>query len=466
VKARKQTWKKYATGLRKDRTMAEYLIIGADAAGLSAASQIKRKEPSADIKVINKGRIISYGACGIPYVIAKDIESPEELIHFSPESFERERGIPVEIMKEAVSLAPEKCTVWIKNLLTGEMEAEEYGKLLIGTGASPRILPHVDYSLEGVFNLHNIEDLYRICAYLEEKRPRRAAVIGAGNIGLELTEALHRRGMDILLFEIMESPVAVWPRSVQKAAAKKIVEKGIRFFPQTGIDAVNKSGSSISIEAAGKQHTVDILFSVAGTKPCTDFCRDNLKTMDNGAITVDRKGRTSEKNVFAAGDCASAYHQVLNRIVYWPLGSTANKMGRIAGLNMCGGDISFPGVVGTQIFKFFELSMARTGLSLSEARREGMDVESISADRPDKSSYLPGAKTANVEITAEKGTGRLIGANVVCQGNAAQFIDTAAAAVFMGMKVEDLGWFDSAYSPPFAPVWTALVEAALKAAKI
>ncbi|MBN1225193.1 MAG: FAD-dependent oxidoreductase [Candidatus Aminicenantes bacterium] len=446
--------------------MAEYLIIGADAAGLSAANQIKRKIPKADIRIINKGRIISYGACGIPYVISGDIESPDKLIHFTPDSFERERGIPVEINKEAVGLLPEKHRVRIKNLITGEVEVEEYGKLLIGTGASPSKLPQLDYSQEGIFNLHDMEDLHRVLAYFDEKNPRRAAVIGAGNIGLELIEALHRREMEILLFDILEVPAANWPRAVQKAVEKKIIEKGIRFFARTSVDSIAASGSSISIEAGGREYTVDILFSVVGTKPSTDFCRNDLETLGNGAILVDKRGRTSEQDIFAAGDCATAYHKILNRIVYWPLGSAANKMGRIAGLNMCGQDISFPGVVGTQIFKFFELSLARTGLDPAGAEKEGMAAESFSAARVDKADYYPGAKTAYVEITVEKNTGRLIGATAVCENNAAQAIDTAAAAIFMGMKVADLGWFDSAYSPPFAPVWTALVAAALQAARI
>ena len=446
--------------------MVEFLIIGADAAGLSAAIQIKRKLPEAGIRVINKGRFISYGACGIPYVISGDIVSPEKLIHFTPESFAHDRGIRVETNREAVSLSPGDRTAQILNLQTGEVETESYGKLLIATGANPKRLPHLDYSHEGIFNVHDIEDLQSICTYLDEKKPSRAAVIGAGNIGLELVEALHKKKMEVSLFEALEAPASNWPRAVQKAVEDKIIEKGILFLKQTAIEAVTKEGRVFTIKTGGKDYEADVLFSVIGTKPSTEFCRQKLKTLDNGAILIDQKGRTAEKDIFAAGDCATVHHRLLGRSVYWPLGSVANKMGRIAGMNMSGEDIAFPGVVGTQIFKFFELSLARTGLSAAEAEKQGMDVESFSAARTDKASYFPGVKMANVEITVDKATGRLIGANVVCEGNSAPVIDTAAAAITTGMEVTDLAWFDSAYAPPYAPVWTALISAALTAARL
>jgi len=446
--------------------MKDYLIIGADAAGLSAAVQIKRKKPQASLRVINKGPIISYGACGIPYVLSGDIESPDKLIHFTPESFEHKRGVAVEINMEAVALLPEEHIVQIKNVLTGEITSEEYGKLLIGTGAVPTRLPFLDYEMEGIFNLHTIEDLQRIIDYIHAKSPERAAVIGAGNIGLELAEALDKLGLDIHIFEVKDTPVAHWPPLIQKAAQNKIREKGIRFSAETAVESVTKKGSVLKITAGGKDYETDILFSVVGTRPATDFCRDKLETLDNGAICVDDKGFTSDQDIYAAGDCATVYHKVLGRCVYWPLGSAANKMGRIAGFNMTGQDIAFPGIVGTQIFKFFELSLARTGLSPEEAKKEGIEVDIVSASRPDKASYYPGVVDADVELIIDTSAGRLIGANVVCEGNAAMTIDTAAAAIYSGMTVRDLAWFDSAYSPPYAPVWNALISAAFNALNI
>jgi len=445
--------------------MADYLIIGADAAGLSAAVQIKRRQPQASIKVINKGRIISYGACGIPYVLSGDIASAADLIHFTPESFENQRGIPVIINREATAVFPEEYSVEVKNLETGQTSRETYKKLLIATGAHPHSLPVIDTAQDGIFSLHTIEDLRRILDFLQDKKPETAAVIGAGNIGLELVEALHRRGIKILLFDIAETPASAWPPSIRRAIVGKLKEKEIFFSGKTTVNAVERKGRSFVLETSSGQFSADILFSVVGTKPATEFCGSSLDTMSNGAIKIDRRGRTSAEDVYAAGDCASVFHQILERNVYSPLGSTANKMGRIAGLNMAGGSVEFPGIIGTQIFKFFELSLAKTGLSLEEAERENREAQVFSAERPDKAGYYPGAEKVSVEIVCEKNTQELIGATAICMGNAALFMDPAAVAIFSKMKASELAWFDFAYAPPYAPVWNALLSSALKAAK-
>ncbi len=447
--------------------MVDFLILGADAAGLSAAVQIKRRLPDSEIRVISKGRIISYGACGIPYVISGDIPTPQKLVHNTPESFERTRGIPVRIRHEAMGVFPQEHSVEIRDLDTGETYRETYGKLLIGTGAQPVVLPFIDYALEGVFNLHTIEDLERVLLFLEEKKPRRAAIIGAGNIGLELAEALFRRGLRVQMFDIQPEPAFLWPSMIRKAVTAKIREKEIEFLGGTAIRSLERRNGRLVLTAQDNaSFEADVVFSVVGTTPATGFCRDTLNTKKNGAIITDRHGQTCEPDIYAAGDCASVYHCLLDRNVYFPLGSTANKMGRIAGINMSGGDIEFPGVIGTQIVKFFELSLAKTGLSQEEAEKEGFRVRRYSAARLDKASYYPGAEQAKVEIVCEDDSSVLLGAVAVSEANAVQFIDAAAVAVFAGMDIRDLAWFDSAYAPPFAPVWNALISAALKASKV
>jgi NADPH-dependent 2,4-dienoyl-CoA reductase/sulfur reductase-like enzyme len=442
---------------------SDYLIIGADAAGLSGASQIKRLKPHASIRVINKGKFISYGACGITYVISGEISSPQKLLHFTPESFKKSRGIEVETRREAVAIFPAEHAVEIRNLETGEVTRERYGKLLIATGAAPKILPFLDYKQEGILKVHDIEDLVRVLAYLEERKPRRAAIIGAGNIGLELTEALHKRGIAVLLFEVLPEPGALWPPLIRKAILKKIDERGVIFLPQTAVDHVVRRDDTFVLETGGRTFEADAVFPVPGTAPATGFCRGRLDLEKNGAVRADRRGQTSDPDIYAAGDCASVYHRILGRNVYAPLGSTANKMGRLAGANMAGTETLFPGIVGTQIMKFFELSVAKTGLSLEEAREEGLRVKAFTASRTDKAPYYPGASAAEVEIICEEGSGKIIGAQAAVEGNAAQFIDPAAVAVFTGMTVRDLGWYDAAYAPPYAPVWNALVAAAQKA---
>ncbi|NIM91852.1 MAG: FAD-dependent oxidoreductase [Candidatus Aminicenantes bacterium] len=446
--------------------MVEFMIVGADAAGLSAAIQVKRKRPDASIKVINKGKTISYGACGIPYVLSGDIESVEKLIHFTPQSFKEKRGIPVEISREATDIFPEEHEIEIKNLETGAQYMEKYKKLLLGTGAVAKELPFLDYTQDGIYNVHDLEDLREILAFLEKKKPQKAAIIGAGNIGLEIAEALHTLGKEILLFEILEAPVANWPAIVQEAVQKKIQEKGIQFFGKMCIKEVKREKEAFSIRTERQEFKAGVIFTAVGIRPATDFCGNKIKKMKNGALLIDQRAQTSEKDIYAAGDCASVFNKVLRRNVYSPLGSTANKLGRIAGLNMTGEKIKFPGIAGTQIFKFFELSLAKTGLSLEEAQQEGIEAEAFSARRTDRAGYYPGAKKVQVEIVCEKKSEKIIGTSVVGEGNAAQFVDPAAVAVLSEMPIEDLAWFDAAYTPPYAPVWNALVSAGFKAAKL
>ncbi len=445
--------------------MLDFFILGADAAGLSAALQIKRKLPQANIKVINKGSIISYGACGIPYVLSGEISSASDLIHFTPEKIGERRGISVEINKEAIDIFPDEHRVLVKDLKTQESYQETYNKLLIATGALPKRLSFLDQRTDGVFDVHDIIDLQNILAFMEKRKPKKVAIIGAGNVGLELAEAMHAQGKEVALFEILENPVMTFPPTVQNSVLKKIAEKGIQYFGKTSIESVEKAGEKFVLHTASQSFDTDMIFSVVGIEPATGFCRDKLEKFPNGALIIQRTGQTSHNDIYAAGDCATAFHKVVQKNVYFPLGTAANRMGRIAGLNMAGENMLFPGILGTQIFKFFELSLAKTGLSQEEALREGEKTEMFSARRLDKAGYYPGASKAFVEIVCSQESGRMLGASVVCEGNAAQFIDPAAVAIFCGMSVKDLGWFDSAYTPPFAPVWNALVSAALKAVR-
>jgi CoA-dependent NAD(P)H sulfur oxidoreductase len=442
--------------------MSDFFIIGADAAGLSAAVQIKREKSDASLKVINKGKIISYAACGIPYVISGDIEAPEKLMHFTPETFEKKRGILVETQKEATDIFPEEKSVEIKDLKSGRIYKEKYKKLLIATGAVPNRLPFIDYDEQGIFSLNNLEDLKDILQYIKDFKPKRAAVIGAGNIGLELAEGLVSRGIEIHIFEIFPEPAMNWSPLVRDAVKKKITEKKIKFSGDTSVKEVLKTKKGFTVKTEDESYEFDMVFSVVGTKPATEFCSDKLEKLDNGALIINRKGNTSEKDIYSAGDCASIYHRILDRNVYFPLGSTANRMGRVVGLNMSGKDILFPGIVGTQIFKFFELSLANTGLGREEADKEGIQTEESSAVRMDKAGYYPGAKKSEVRIVYDKSSGRIWGASAVSESNAAQLIDPIAVAVFAGLSVEELGWFDAAYTPPFAPVWNAWISASLK----
>ena len=448
--------------VRKEGTMNDYTIIGADAAGLSAAVQIGRIHSGSLIRIINKGSTISYGACGIPFVIGRDISDPANLIHFTPESLETTRGLKVDVKKEVVDIDPARREIQVKDLGNGEIKNEGFRKLLIATGAVPRRLPFLDYEQEGVFNVHTIPDLEKIETFIKNIKPQRAGVIGAGFIGLELCEALTKRGVEVVLLEALDAPIAPWPESAKSAIVKKLKERRLNFFPKTFVREVQTKEGVFHLQTDDKTFECDMIFSVVGTSPATVFCGRHFDTLKNGALQIDASCRTSIADIFAAGDCASVNHLVLDRPVYMPLGSTANKLGRIAGMNMAGNNILFPGIVGTQIFKFFDLSLAKTGLSREEAEQEGREAVTYSATRLDRAGYYPGAEKVKMELTFDKASQQLVGALVICRGNAAQHIDPAVVAVTGKMQISDLAWLDAAYSPPFAPVWNVLVSAAFK----
>lgn len=442
--------------------MPQYTIIGADAAGLSAAVQIKRTHPGASIRILNKGADISYGACGIPFVIGGNIEEIESLIHFTPDSFEKKRGMTVDVEKEVIELSPSSKELSIKDLRSGAVEKESFTNLLIATGAEPKRLPFLDYESEGVFCVHTIPDLRGIITYIERKRSQRAAVIGAGFIGLELCEALTRRGMQVTVLEALDSPIAAWPKTAKTAVMNEMTKRSVQFFLRTFVSDVQKTQQIFRLQTDERTLEADVIFSVVGTIPAVSFCGSQFDKLPNGALLVDTQGRTSVPDIYAAGDCVGVKHLLTGKPVYMPLGSTANKMGRIAGMNMAGKNVTFPGIVGTQIFKFFDLSLAKTGFSREEAEQEGWDAAAVSVTTPDRAGYYPGASPVRMEITFEKDSHRLLGALVVCRENAARFIDPAAVALTGRMTLEDLAWLDAAYTPPFAPVWNALMRAAFK----
>ncbi|MCJ7680119.1 MAG: FAD-dependent oxidoreductase, partial [Candidatus Aminicenantes bacterium] len=313
-----------------------------------------------------------------------------------------------------------------------------------------------------IFTVHTIPDLEKITDFLDRRQPKKAAVIGAGFIGLELGEALTKRGIQVVMLEALDAPIAAWPEMARNAVVKKLMEQRLVFLPRTSILEVQKKDQVFHLRTDDKTIESEVVFSVVGTTPATEFCGRHFDMLKNRALQIDAFCRTSIPDIFAAGDCASVNHLLLPGPVYMPLGSTANKLGRIAGLNMAGKNIRFPGIAGTQIFKFFDLSLAKTGLSREEAEREGMEAVTFSAARMDKAGYYPGADNVEMQLTFEKASNTLIGALVVCRGNAAQFIDPAAVAVTGKLRIAALAWLDAAYTPPFAPVWNVLVSAAFK----
>lgn len=427
------------------------LVIGGVAAGLSAAARARRIDPSLEILVLEKGAAISYGACGLPYYLEGRIQELNDLVLYTPESFQKARNITVRTGAQVTAIAHARREVVL------ERERVHYDRLVIATGARPLArLPGAEQP--HVFHLHTLGDAARLKQYLADRRPRRAVVIGAGYIGLEAADALRRNGLAV---SIVESGPWVLHREDAEltAAVRQHLEKfQVELHCNTPVEAIEPD------RVAGLP--CDLVILAAGLQPNVELAAEaGIERGRTGAIRVDERMETNLPGVYAAGDCAEANHLVMGRPVWIPLGTTANKMGRVAGANAAGQRERFPGVVGTSIVRVFDLGIGTTGLSEDQARKEGFQPVSARITAPSRAGYF-GGKAVSVQLVADRQSGRLLGASITGETGVAGRINVVATALHAHMRVEDFEQLDLAYSPPFAPVWDPLLIAAQQLVKL
>lgn len=423
------------------------LVIGGVAAGLSAAARARRIDPSLEIVVLEKGTDISYGACGLPYYLEGRVRRAEELIVHTPEYFRKERNIAVRTGARVVSISHPRREVTLDG-----GERVHYDRLVIATGARPRTKDFEGATLPPhVFTLHTLEDAERLKAYLCDKQPKQAVVVGAGYIGLEAADALRRNGMAVAVVEQGPHVLGRGDAELTKAVRERLERFRVELQLNTRISAVERR--ELVILATGLRPNVEI--AVEG----------GVEVGRTGAIRVDEHMETNLPGVFAAGDCAEAPHLVTGRPAYIPLGTTANKMGRVAGANAAGRRERFGGVVGTAILNIFGMGMAFSGLSVEQARREGFSPVAARIAAPSRPGYF-GGKPITVELVADAATRRLLGGSVWGEDGVEGRINVIATALHNRMRVEDLEQLDLAYAPPFATVWDPVLIAAQQLSKM
>ena len=423
------------------------LVIGGVAAGLSAAARARRIDPSLEIVVLEKGADISYGACGLPYYLEGRVHRAEELIVHTPEYFRKERNIAVRTGARVVSISHPRREVTLDG-----GERVHYDRLVIATGARPRTKDFEGATLPPhVFTLHTLEDAERLKAYLCDKQPKQAVVVGAGYIGLEAADALRRNGMAVTVVEQGPHVLGRGDAELTKAVRERLERFRVELQLNTRISAVERR--ELVILATGLRPNVEI--AVEG----------GVEVGRTGAIRVDEHMETNLPGVFAAGDCAEAPHLVTGRPAYIPLGTTANKMGRVAGANAAGRRERFGGVVGTAILNIFGMGVAFSGLSVEHARREGFSPVSARIAAPSRPGYF-GGKPITVELVADAATRRLLGGSVWGEDGVEGRINVIATALHNRMRVEDLEQLDLAYAPPFATVWDPVLIAAQQLSKM
>lgn len=447
--------------------MAERLIvIGGDAAGMSAASQARKRRDRDDLQiaVFERGRFTSYSACGIPYWIGGHVASRDDLISVTPERF-RERDIEVHLRHEAVSIDTHDRRVEVWDLDSGASRWENYDELLIATGARPIRPPLPGLDAGGVFGVQTLGDGAAVLEFIEANTIEQAVVVGGGYIGLEMAEAMAYRGIHVHVLSRSDHVMPTLDHDIAEPIADAMRAMGIEVHLKCAAHGfeVDGDGRVRAVDTDDGHLDADLVFLGIGAGPEVALAEEaGLPIGEARGIVTDARQHTPVDGVWAAGDCTQTFHRVARKPVAISLGTIANKQGRVAGMNLGGDPTTFPGVLGTAITRVCELEVARTGLSARECAHLGQPFVQTVFGSKTMAGYMPEAQRMRVKVTVAPDTRRLLGAQIVGGDGAAKRIDAFAMALWNEMTVEDLVNVDLSYAPPFSGVWDAVLVAARK----
>ncbi|MEV6813012.1 FAD-dependent oxidoreductase [Micromonospora sp. NPDC051296] len=450
--------------------MAERLIVvGGDAAGMAAASQARRRRSRDDLEIIafERGHFTSYSACGIPYWISGLVADREQLVARDPATFRESYDIDVRVRHEVVAIDLNRREVIAMDLDGGAEVREPFDTLMYATGAVPAKPAWAHTDGAGVFGVQTLDDGSALREWLDaDPPPRRAVVVGGGYIGVEMAEALVLRGLSVTLVERDEQPMSTVDPDMAQLVTNAMRGLGVTIRTGVKVTALSeRDGRICEVVTDDGPIPADVVILGLGVRPNTALAEAaGLPLGPTGGIRVDRRMRvTGMPGVWAAGDCVETLHRVSGMPVHVPLGTHANKQGRVAGINIGGGYATFAGVIGTAVTKVCDLEVGRTGLRERDALAAGFEFVSVIAESTNRAGYYPGARPMTVKLIAERPSGRLLGAQIVGWSEAAKRIDTLAVALWNRMTVDDMTALDLGYAPPYAPVWDPVLVAARKA---
>lgn len=430
------------------------IIIGSVAAGTSVAAKARRNNEDVEIIVFDQDKDISYSICGIPYYIGREVENVEKLTPRKAEWFKKRYNVDIFTEHKVVKIDHENKQVHVTNLQTEDTRIESYDYLVLATGATPTT-PDVFRDLgqvDNLFQVRNIQNAKNIHTYIEGNVPKTATIIGGGFIGLEMAEQLTRRGIEVTLLQRSTQVMKHMDQDMAFRIQKELETNHVDVHLNTVVTNVRTSGGAIaSLETTGGGNIVtDMVILATGVVPNTELV-DNLPIQvgESGAISVNKKLQTSVPDIYAVGDVAESYSIITGKPIYRPLGSTANKMGRTVGDILTGGTLEHRGILGTGIVRVFDLDIAYTGLSETEALAEGYEIETLYSIKPNNADYL-GGKELTIKAIADKQTSKILGAQIIGPQGADKRIDVIATAISFGAVAEDLFHLDLAYAPPFA----------------
>lgn len=433
------------------------VIIGGIAAGMSAAAKFKRLSPNDDVVVYEKGDIVSFGACGLPYYVGGFFEDSNEMIARTPEKF-KESGIEIYTKHEVVDVDFSNKKLKVKNINTNEILEDKYDKLMIASGARAIIPPIKNINLNNVVTLKSMEDGNRLRELMENEDYKKVTIIGAGFIGLEAVEAAKHKGKEVTVVQLQDRVLQeVFDKEITDLLEEELRTNNINLLlSETVVELIGDEKVS-KVKTDKREIDTDIVILATGVRPNTDFLKsDEIKMLKNGALIVDSYGRTSVEDVYSAGDCATINSLITGKESYVPLATGANKLGRIVGENLAGQNNSFQGSMASSCIKVMKMEAARTGLSEKEVKDLGFDYKTKFITDMNQTSYYPGRERIYIKLIYDAHTKVIYGGQVAGYKDAVQRCNVIAACIYAKMTTEQLGMLDLCYSPPFARTWDAL----------
>lgn len=435
--------------------MPDLLVIGGSDAGISAALRARELDPDLTVTVVVADAFPNYSICGLPFYVSGEVPDWRHLAHRTVDEIER-AGVRLLLNHRATTIDPARNAVEVVDA-EGLLQALQYDRLVIATGAVPAHPPVAGLDLPGVHVLHTMEDSFRVHRQVTETNPRTAVIVGAGYIGLEMADALRHRGLQVTLVVRSEVLRTTMDTSLARIIEDELRRQGVEVIKGVEVESIQRDAARLTVSGSnGFQKESDLVLMAAGVRPSSGLAAHaGIFTGVRGAIHVTREMATNIPGIYAAGDCAETWHRVTRENTYFPLGTTAHKQGRVAGENAAGGQRQFAGTLGTQVVKVFDLAVARTGLLDEEAPNAGYDALTTESKLWDHKAYYPNARELFIRVTGDRRSGRLLGAQMVghWQAEVAKRIDIFATALFHEMKVEELNDLDLSYTPPVSSPW-------------
>lgn len=447
--------------------MRKVVIIGGVAAGPKVASKVARLDPQAEVTVVEKGEFLSYAGCGLPYYISGTVKERKKLmlapggVVRDPAFFKKVKNVRALNCTEAMEIDRTGKRVRVRDVKSGAESWLDYDNLVLATGATPVMPPLPGVELDNVLTLHSVPDAERIKVALAEGKTQDVVIIGGGLIGVEAAEALAEKGCRITMVEMLPQILGIFDWEMAKLVEQHIESHGVRVLTETKVTAIEGDGRVTAVATDKGRLPADIVIVCVGVRPNVALARAaGIEIGETGAIRVDAHMRTSEPQVYAAGDCVENTHLVTGKPCFVPLGSTANKQGRVAAINICGGNDTFPGVLGSTVCKVFDYCVAGTGLTESASRSEGYQVETVLVAGADKPHYMPTAKLLMMKLVVDQESRRLLGVQAIGPGDGSKRIDVAAMAITTGMTIDQLAKADLSYAPPYSLAMDNIITAA------